>query len=114
MGHGGSRKGAGRKKGSVNKTTVAVRRAVRDVFASGLTPLDVLLKTMREAWEGGDKKVAVACAEKAAPYCHPRLAAIEHSGELKLNVHEERLKSLLADAGASISAEPQKHDAAIH
>ena len=86
MTRGGKRSGAGRKKGSLShKTrTIAARAA-----AEGITPLEVILRTMRSAWARAstngetvtsfqDALVAAAMAEKAAPYVHPRLAAEKH------------------------------------
>jgi hypothetical protein len=35
---------------------------------------------MREAWAKGDKMTAARFARDAAPYVHPKLAAIEHTG----------------------------------
>jgi hypothetical protein len=83
MPRGGNRSGAGRKKGSLNlKTRVIAERAT----AEGITPLEVMLRTMRSAWARAsrngetvtnfkDALIAAAMAEKAAPYVHPRLAA---------------------------------------
>jgi hypothetical protein len=83
MTHGGKRPGAGRKKGSLSQKTRAI--AAR-AAADGITPLEVMLNTMRSAWARAsrngetvtsfkDALIAVAMAEKAAPYVHPRLAA---------------------------------------
>jgi len=86
MTRGGRRSGAGRKKGSLSqKTRVIATRAA----AEGITPLEVLLRTMRSAWARASKDgetvtnfqhalIAVAVAEKAAPFIHPRLAAERH------------------------------------
>jgi hypothetical protein len=86
MPRGGKRSGAGRKKGSLSlKTRVIVERA----GAEGITPLEVMLRTMRSAWARAsrngktvtnfkDALIAAAMAEKAAPYVHPRLAAEKH------------------------------------
>ena len=86
MARGGKRPGAGRRKGSLGqKTRVIAARAA----AEGITPLEVILRTMRSAWarasENGetvtsfqDALIAAAMAEKAAPYVHPRLAAEKH------------------------------------
>ena len=70
-------KTGGRKKGTPNKAT-AVRQA--EITASGLTPLDFMLSVMRD--EQADKAARLDAAKAAAPYVHPRLAAIEsrHSG----------------------------------
>ena len=49
--------------------------------ADGISPLEVMMTAMREAWEAGDKEKAVQVAEKAAPYIHAKLAAVQHSGD---------------------------------
>ncbi len=78
----------GRKKGTPNKAS-AKREA--EVRASGLAPLDYMLKVMR------NPKIDMArrdeMAKAAAPYVHPRLAAVAHSGGLTLT-HEEALDAL--------------------
>jgi hypothetical protein len=88
-GRGGPRKGAGRKTGSATKRT---REIADKAAAEGITPLEVMLKTMRALVtkaEQSDPKnpdvsmmvEASAVAKDAAPYIHPRLAAVEHSGK---------------------------------
>lgn len=97
---GGKRKGAGRPKGRKNtKSQLIAQKAAEE----GVTPLEIMLKAMREFAEQADafktkgktietdgKKVitrlgllqsAAAVAKDAAPYIHPRLAAIEHTGK---------------------------------
>lgn len=85
---GGARRGAGRKPGSATKKT----RAIADkAAAEGSTPLEVMVQAMREfvaqaeAVEGDGKlkllRSAADIAKDAAPYMHPRLASIEHTGE---------------------------------
>lgn len=80
--HGGSRDGAGRKRGSTNsKTTIeraAVREQVEAIKAEGDTPLEVLLKIMRTT---NDEALRIDCAKAAAPYVHPKLANVQHSGD---------------------------------
>lgn len=102
-GRGGSRKGAGRKPGSATKKT---REIADKAAADGVTPLEVMLSNMRfaheeaagilgklldsgaETPEGFDslkellryRSMAQEAAKDAAPYMHPRLAAIEHTG----------------------------------
>lgn len=76
MPRGGKRDGAGRKAGAPNKAS-ASRQA--EIAASGLTPLDYMLDLLRN--EDADSKDRMWAAEKSAPYVHPRLAAIEHSGD---------------------------------
>lgn len=94
---GGARKGAGRKPGSTTKKT----REIADRAAEeGITPLEVMLKAMREFVLRAEQMLpddvelvnnravtrlsllaeAADVAKDAAPYIHPRLAAIEHTG----------------------------------
>jgi hypothetical protein len=82
---GGSRPGAGRKAGSATKKT----REIADKAADeGLTPLEFMLQVMRTEPKGdiGPREMLQACtlrfeaAKAAAPYMHPRLAAVEVSG----------------------------------
>jgi hypothetical protein len=68
------RKTGGRRKGTPNKATAA-RQA--EFAASGLTPLDFMLRVMRD--EQADTATRLDAAVKAAPYVHPKLAAIDHS-----------------------------------
>lgn len=83
-GRGGARKGAGRKPGSATKKT---REIAERAMADGVTPLEFMLAIMRDGAQHEDPKVQVArdamrfeAAKAAAPYIHPRLAAVEHSG----------------------------------
>lgn len=76
MARGGKREGAGRKAGSASRKT---RETADRAAASGLTPLDYMLGVLRN--EFADDKDRMWAAEKAAPYIHPRLAAVEHSGK---------------------------------
>lgn len=70
--HGGKRPGAGRKPNSPNKASIA-RQA--EVSASGVTPLDYLLRVMRD--ESMDEARRIDAAKSAAPYVHPRLSTVE-------------------------------------
>ena len=73
---GGKRHGAGRKKGARNKASAARETAIA---ASGLTPLEYILGIMRD--EAQQVAVRLDMAKAAAPYVHPRLAAVAHTGE---------------------------------
>lgn len=42
-----------------------------------MTPLEVLLAAMREAYESGGPAAAASLAKEAAPYVHPRVSSIE-------------------------------------
>ena len=85
---GGKREGAGRPKGSASRKT----REVADKAANeGLTPLEYMLKVLRDKESSDDDKRWAA--ERAAPYIHPRLTAVDHSGDMTVR-HEDRLKDL--------------------
>lgn len=76
MPSGGKREGAGRKAGSVTKRT---REVADRAMSEGLTPLEYMLGILRDVnAEPGRRDWA---AEKAAPYVHPKLAAVEHTGK---------------------------------
>ena len=69
-------KTGGRKKGVPNKSNAAREQAI---ISSGLTPLDYLIAILRD--EGSGPNMRLEAAKAAAPYVHPRLAAIELSGD---------------------------------
>ena len=89
-GHGGPRNGSGRKAGLANKHT---REIADKAHVEGITPLEVMLNTMRKAWEDGNaegmdpmqalthRMAAVETAKHAAPYMHPKLAQTELTGK---------------------------------
>jgi len=107
---GGARKGAGRPKGATNKLIIAnIRRAKK----SGILPLDLMLAEMhlhygiavKERAKGKNANQALIkeastaareCAKDAAPYLHPKLASIQHSGNVHLT-HEQALKELAGE-----------------
>lgn len=70
---GGARKGAGRPKGSLGKRTRAI---AEQAAAEGVTPLEFMLKIMRD--ERQDLRFRAEMARAAAPFIHPRLEAIAH------------------------------------
>jgi hypothetical protein len=82
------KKTGGRKKGTPNKASAA---RAEEIAASGLTPLDFMLQVLRD--ESNPQDVRLDAASKAAPFVHPKLAAIEHSGGMTLT-HEEALDEL--------------------
>lgn len=69
-------KTGGRRKGTPNKASAA--KAV-EIAESGVTPLDFMLTVMRDPAKEFD--VRLDAAKSAAPYVHPKLAAIEHTGK---------------------------------
>ena len=76
MARGGKRKGAGRPKGVRSSRT---REVIEKAESEGITPLDYMLKVMRD--EGADEKRRDGMAIAAAPYLHPKLSAVEHTGK---------------------------------
>jgi hypothetical protein len=85
-GRGGARKGAGRKAGSATKRT---REIADKAMGDGITPLEFMLRIMRAEPQDDieDPRVLIdiqsmrfEAAKAAAPYIHPRLAAVEHTG----------------------------------
>ena len=80
MARGGARPGAGRPKGRRSDKTVERLEAIA---AAGITPLDYLLGVMRDVAQ--EPAVRLDAAKSAAPYVHPKLASIEHSGEVDLS-----------------------------
>lgn len=114
MANGGKRPGAGRKKGVPNKATVARERAVA---ASGSTPLDVMIKAMRNfealADESASNKkrfeyylrAAVAVAKDAAIYVHPRVVpSSPGSGE----EGGERIVRVEVTGGLPVGSTPER------
>ena len=85
-GRGGARPGAGRKPGSATKRTREIAERAAD---EGITPLEYMLAVMRSDPPpdlAGPAFVAAMnlrfeAAKAAAPYMHPRLASVEHTGK---------------------------------
>jgi hypothetical protein len=120
MPRGGARPGAGRKKNAPNKATKERQAAIA---ATGVTPLDVMIADMRYHYDRAQEEIekgtrgrkktiadelsaARTAAQAAAPYVHPRLAAIEHMGKgggaMEMTIDARgKLASLVARAVAS-------------
>lgn len=92
------KKTGGRVKGTPNRTTIARRAEVEAARRKGLTPLQLLQESYRILWRRAtigpkgkrlpEKEIdltllerACAVAKDAAPYLHPRLNAIQHTGK---------------------------------
>ena len=82
------RKTGGRQKGTPNKATT---KQAEEIRKSGLTPLQYLMRIVRNPKK--DEAVRIEAAKAAAPYVHPRLQAVEHSGDLTIK-HEQWLDKL--------------------
>src|SRR6476620_11724291 len=75
-------KTGGRKKGSLNKVSSEMKVAIA---ASGETPLEYMLRVMRDTTADTHRRDDMAKA--AAPYIHSRLASIEQSVETETVQH---------------------------
>lgn len=69
------RKTGGRQRGTPNRATA---RKAAEIAGSGETPLEYLLRVMRDDAQKPEDRITAAKA--AAPYVHPRLSAVELSG----------------------------------
>jgi hypothetical protein len=79
---GGRRPGAGRKPGVPSQKTMNRLKMAEEAATLGITPLEVMLRTMRELWALGSeegRRRACEIAKDAAPYIHPRLSTIEQN-----------------------------------
>lgn len=65
----------GRPKGVPNKATL---KREKEIAAQGLTPLDYMLSVLRD--EDQDQEARMDAAKSAAPYVHPKLATVAHTG----------------------------------
>jgi hypothetical protein len=103
----------GRPKGSKNALTM---EKIREIQASGITPLDYLLDIMRDGRRS--LEVRIDAAKSAAPYCHPRLAAVTHSGnvgardisELTREQVQERIAALVRGTVEVAGGESESHE----
>ena len=77
MSNGGKRQGAGRPKGAVAKVTAQARKKALE---SGISPLDYMLKVMRNS--NADPKRRDDMAKAAAPFVHAKLASVQHGGAI--------------------------------
>lgn len=127
MENGGPSRPRGRPRGSRNKAT---KERQERIAAAGVTPLDVMIADMRFHWDAhqkalaekntteASKELALArdAAKDAAPYTHPRLAAIEHMGKgggpIEYSDVRGRLAHLIdreAGAGEPVPDHPTAH-----
>jgi hypothetical protein len=75
------------------------------IAASGILPLDFLLSILRDT--SAPPPVRIEAAKAAAPFVHPRLATVEHSGSLALprasDMSDDELAAVVAQ---QTTAEP--------
>ena len=117
---GGLRPGSGRPKGSKDVKTRAKAEAAIQAAKEGISPLEVLLRTMRRLWQEAEAidektgqvvidtskaKDAVVVASAAAPYCHAKIGPKEEvpppadpNEEIDLQDAGRRMAFLLAAA----------------
>jgi hypothetical protein len=95
MARGGKREGAGRPAGAITQRT---REVAEKAAEAGMTPLDFMLKVLRD--EGAEFKDRCWAAEKAAPYIHARLASVEHMGELDLTMQTKEQRDAAVAAAS--------------
>ena len=88
-GRGGKRPGAGRKMGAATQKTREIANAAA---SQGITPLEFMLNIMQD--QMAEPGVRLDAAKSAAPYVHPRLAAIEHSGDVTIRSLSQELAEL--------------------
>jgi hypothetical protein len=96
MPSGGPRPNSGRKKGSLTRKT---REIAERAAETGMTPLEVMLGVMKELWDIGSteaKVQAAKIAKDAAPYIHPSLTSVKHSGGLSVRRASEMTDDELA------------------
>lgn len=91
---GGRRAGAGRKPGIANTRS---REIAEKSYKRGITPLEYMLKVMRSRSKKVSDERRDEMARSAAPYMHPRLQAIQHTGK---NGEPIRVTFTALDAGA--------------
>lgn len=57
----------------------AIRKEMQSkALSGGISPLDYMLQILRD--EKQKQEARFAAAKEAAPYCHNRLASVEHTG----------------------------------
>jgi len=112
----GKPKTGGRKKGTLNKATKKRRKLTEELLKGGKTPLDVMLSMMREERTFDANLLAAAVA--AAPYVHPKLSAIEHTGADSgpdQNITSEEIAKEVAERFAEYSpARDEDADGQVH
>lgn len=107
MARGGKRPGAGRRKGTVSEATARRKAIAAEAMEGGVTPLEIMLATMRGLWAqavDGDGNVinfgkamqANIVAKDAAPFIHPKLSNVDAKlqGDLGLTVEIVRYGDL--------------------
>ena len=101
----GEPKTGGRKKGSLNKQNQEIRD--RAMYA-GMTPLELMIMCMKEAFTEGEKDKGFLYAKDIAPYVHPKLAAImvqSERGHKTIDQIQEDELYAIASSGRTIETQ---------
>lgn len=102
MARGGVRPGAGRRKGSGNTKS---REIAEKALETGVSPLEYMLDCMRAPMPADADVLSILrarelrfeAAKAAAPYMHPRLNAVEHSGPDGGAIQVEKIERVIRD-----------------
>lgn len=78
MAHGGKREGAGRKKGTPNKKSVAIQDKLKEL---GCDPIEGMARIAEQAMDEGDMQLAGSMYKELAQYVAPKRKAVEISGD---------------------------------
>lgn len=100
---GGKRPGAGRKRGTVSEATQRRKAVAERALEEGISPLDVMLTTMRTLWDQavdddgrviniGKAMQANVVAKDAAPFIHPKLSTIDANVEADVTAKVSRIE----------------------
>ena len=110
MAKGGARKGAGRKKGGITKATMYRQEMYARAAADGISPLDVMITTMRKAWAANNITEAMQAAVHAAPYMHPKLqaTAVTLDDNREIGQYSEAELEAILRAGSSRASETEE------
>lgn len=84
-----------------------------------ITPLEVMVEAMRKSYKEKDLEKAVAIAQLAAPYMHPKLSAIQASVQHQQldkdgNPTDPEKVNILAIAASKLSTDELKVMAMLH
>ncbi len=115
-GHGGSRLGAGRPRGSKNKSAALMKSAPtrferirhRAKEDNKVLPLDWFLGILNDPDATDDERTEAA--RYGAPYLHPRLEAVAFQGQINQKTHEQALTELDALAFEADNPKTINHD----
>lgn len=80
---------------------------INDLLDRRRSPIDVMLKYMHEALDSDDRDMALHCAQMAAPYLHPKLAAMAVKTDVEMSLSKLIEQSFAAPNQALSTELPQ-------